>query len=44
MERVLALVGQRFGGSAAWLSAHGLSDPDLERLRQRLTPPEEVEG
>jgi protein-tyrosine phosphatase len=36
MERVLELVDQRFGGSAAWLSAHGLGDPDLERLRRRL--------
>lgn len=40
MERVLSLVDQRFGGPAAWLSAHGLSDLDLERLRGRLAPPE----
>jgi protein-tyrosine phosphatase len=38
MERVHELVDDRFGGSAAWLSAHGLGDPDLERLRGRLAP------
>jgi protein-tyrosine phosphatase len=38
MERVLELVDDRFDGSAAWFSAHGLSDPDLERLRRRLAP------
>jgi hypothetical protein len=25
-----------FGGSAAWLSAHGLSDAELDALRRRL--------
>lgn len=39
MERVLSLVDERFGGSAAWLSAHGLSEVDLGRLRRRLAPP-----
>jgi protein-tyrosine phosphatase len=43
MERVLELVGQRFGGSAAWLADNGLSDLDLERLRRRLAPPEQAE-
>jgi protein-tyrosine phosphatase len=38
MERVLDLVDERFGGSVAWLSAHGLEDSDVERLRQRLAP------
>jgi protein-tyrosine phosphatase len=38
MERLLELVDQRFGGSAAWLSAHGLGDADLKRLRRRLAP------
>ena len=38
MERVLELVDQRFGGSVAWLAAHGLRVPDLERLRRRLAP------
>jgi protein-tyrosine phosphatase len=38
MERVLELVDDRFGGSVAWLSAHGLPDPDVERLRRRLAP------
>jgi hypothetical protein len=36
IERLLELVDERFGGSAAWLSAHGLDEPDLERLRRRL--------
>jgi protein-tyrosine phosphatase len=39
MERVLELVDERFGGSVAWLSAHGLIDADIERLRRRLAPP-----
>jgi protein-tyrosine phosphatase len=38
MERLLELVDERFGGSAAWLSTHGLGAPDHERLRRRLTP------
>jgi protein-tyrosine phosphatase len=38
IERVLELVDERFGGSVAWLSAHGLSAPDVERLRRRLAP------
>jgi protein-tyrosine phosphatase len=38
MERVLELVDDRFGGSVAWLSAHGLRAPDFERLRRRLAP------
>jgi protein tyrosine/serine phosphatase len=42
MERVLQLVDERFGGSAAWLAAHGLSKPDLERLRRRLGSPDRV--
>jgi protein-tyrosine phosphatase len=36
MERVLALIDERFGGSAPWLAEHGLSASDLERLRTRL--------
>ncbi|HET7051075.1 MAG TPA: tyrosine-protein phosphatase [Solirubrobacteraceae bacterium] len=36
IERVLQLVDEGFGGSAAWLSAHGLSDAELERLRGRM--------
>jgi protein-tyrosine phosphatase len=36
MERVLQLVDEEFGGSAAWLSAHGLSGTELERLSRRL--------
>jgi protein-tyrosine phosphatase len=38
MERLLELVDERFGGSAAWLSAHGLGDRDIEQLRSRLAP------
>jgi protein-tyrosine phosphatase len=37
MERFFALVDQGFGGSAAWLTTHGLADADLERLRRRVT-------
>ena len=37
IERVLELIDERFGGSVAWLSAQGLSDADIERLRLRLT-------
>jgi hypothetical protein len=36
MERFLELVDERFGGSVPWLSANGLSDPDLKLLRRRL--------
>jgi protein-tyrosine phosphatase len=39
MERVLELLDERFGGSAAWLAAHGLDDADLQRLRRRLGSP-----
>ena len=39
IERVLDLLDERFGGSAAWLSAHGLSDTELERLGRRIAPP-----
>jgi hypothetical protein len=38
MERFLELVDDHFGGSVTWLSAHGLSGPDLDRLRRRLAP------
>jgi protein-tyrosine phosphatase len=38
MERVLALMDERHGGSAAWLMAHGLEGAELEGLRQRLAP------
>ncbi len=37
MERFLELVDERFGGSAAWLTANGLGGEDLERLRYRLS-------
>jgi protein-tyrosine phosphatase len=38
MERVFELVDDAYDGSAAWLSSHGLSDAELERLRRRLAP------
>jgi protein-tyrosine phosphatase len=38
MERVLALIDERFGGSLAWLAANGLAEPDVQRLRARLAP------
>jgi protein-tyrosine phosphatase len=40
IERVLELLDDRFGGSAAWLSAHGLPSTELERLRRRIVPSE----
>jgi protein-tyrosine phosphatase len=36
MERVLEIVDQRLGGSVAWLRANGLSDSDLQKLRERI--------
>ena len=38
IERVLEIIDDRHGGSAAWLSSQGLSDEDLGLLRQRLGP------
>jgi protein tyrosine/serine phosphatase len=38
MERVLEIVDERYGGSAAWLSSQGFGDDDLEALRRRLAP------
>lgn len=38
IQRVLELLDESFGGSAGWLSAHGLSDAELERLRRRMSP------
>jgi protein-tyrosine phosphatase len=38
MERMLELVDERFGGTVAWLSAHGLGDADIQRLHRRLSP------
>jgi protein-tyrosine phosphatase len=42
MERVLELVDEQFGGSAAWLAAYGLDNADLEQLRGRLGSPDRV--
>jgi protein tyrosine/serine phosphatase len=36
IERMFELLDEGFGGSAAWLSAHGLRDAELERLRRRI--------
>jgi hypothetical protein len=33
---VFELIDEGFGGSAAWLSGHGLSDAELESLRRRI--------
>jgi len=38
MERVLEIIDERYGGSAAWLSSQGFSEADLEALRRRLAP------
>jgi protein tyrosine/serine phosphatase len=38
IERVFELLDERYAGSAAWLSAQGLSNAELERLRLRLAP------
>src|SRR6202012_4393035 len=39
MAAFLAEVDTRYGGAAAWLTAHGLSDEDLTRLRDKLLTP-----
>jgi protein tyrosine/serine phosphatase len=36
IERVLELLDERYGGSAAWLLENGLGEDDLQRLRRRL--------
>ena len=36
IERLFELVDEGFGGSAAWLSANGLTNPELDRLRRRI--------
>ena len=38
MERVLEIIDERYGGSAAWLSSQGFSDVDLKALQRRLAP------
>jgi hypothetical protein len=38
IERVFELTDEAFGGSAAWLSAQGLSDAELGLLRRRVEP------
>lgn len=38
IERVFELVDEAFGGSAAWLSSHGLANAELKRLRRRIAP------
>jgi protein-tyrosine phosphatase len=40
IERVLDLVDERHGGSAAWLLANGLDESELWRLRRRLSADE----
>ena len=36
MSRALELVGERHGGAAAWLAAHGFEAADADALRRRL--------
>jgi protein tyrosine/serine phosphatase len=36
IERVFEIVDERYGGCAAWLSAHGLSNTELGRLGRRI--------
>jgi protein tyrosine/serine phosphatase len=38
MDRVLQLVDDVFGGSIEWLSSHGLTASELDRLRARIEP------
>jgi hypothetical protein len=38
MDRVLQLVDDVFGGSTEWLSSHGLTASELDRLRARIEP------
>ena len=38
MERVLEIIERDLGGSAAWLTANGLSTAELERLDHRIAP------
>jgi protein-tyrosine phosphatase len=37
METVLARLDEQHGGAAGWLAANGLTDEELERLRERFT-------
>ena len=39
MTAFLAELDSRFGGAAAWLTAHGMSEEDLTRLRDKLRTP-----
>jgi len=39
MTAFLTELDRRFGGAAAWLTGHGLSDEDLTRLRSKLRTP-----
>lgn len=36
IERLFEIIEERFGGSAAWLSDHGLSDTEIDLLRRRV--------
>jgi protein-tyrosine phosphatase len=39
MTAFLAELDRQFGGAAAWLTAHGMSEEDLARLRTKLRTP-----
>ena len=36
IERVFELLDEGFGGSGAWLSTHGMSSAELDRLRRKM--------
>jgi protein-tyrosine phosphatase len=38
LERVLERVDEEYGGAAAWLLEHGLTDDELDALRRRVGP------
>ncbi|MGL5931189.1 MAG: tyrosine-protein phosphatase [Dermatophilaceae bacterium] len=39
VQLTLTTLAERWGGAAGWLRAHGWSDDDIARLRDRLTAP-----
>ncbi|MGL4174863.1 MAG: tyrosine-protein phosphatase [Dermatophilaceae bacterium] len=39
IRALLSVLGERWGGAAGWLRAHGWPDDDIARLRGRLTTP-----
>jgi hypothetical protein len=39
MADLLAGLDESHGGAAGWLLAHGLTEAELQRLRERFTEP-----